>query len=75
MASADFCRPLASSHGDTSHLRQNDRSPTIRRGAFAWSPPDLPPHAGLVSGFCSSGPVFASDFLQTPPRDDSLSSG
>lgn len=35
----------------------------------------LPRSAGLISGFCSSNPVSASGFLQTPPRDDALASG
>ena len=35
----------------------------------------LPMHAGLVSGFCSSGPGFASGFLRTSPRVDALASG
>lgn len=36
-----------------------------------WASPSIAglPHAiGLVSGFCSSGPSFASGFLQIPPR-------
>ena len=32
----------------------------------------LPTCAGLVSGFCSSSPTFASGFLPTPPRDDAV---
>ena len=35
-------------------------------------PARLPRHTGLVSGFCSSAPSFASGFLPTPPRGDAV---
>lgn len=36
---------------------------------------ELPSRTGLVSGFCSSSPTFASGFLPTLPRDDAVAFG
>jgi len=51
--------------------------PPERPGNYRASPSfaGLPRSAGLISGFCSSNPAFASGFLQTPPHGDALASG
>jgi hypothetical protein len=42
------------------------------QGIYVASEQKYPASIGLVSGFCSSGPSFASGFLQTLPRDNAL---
>jgi len=57
-----------------SFLRSRPDLPVRSPNDYWASPPiaGLPHRTGLISGFCSSAPDFASSFLPTPPRGDAV---